>query len=99
NPVTVEVVRKDKRKTNAGEFDVIVVKPNFQSEGLFSEDGEAELEFSDDERHLLVYMWVDLPRVPGGISLHLKSITEGIPVNPESRAAVLGPQSSSAASR
>lgn len=99
NPVTVEVVRKDKRKTDAGEFDVIVVRPNFQSEGLFSEDGEAELEFSDDERRLLVYMWVDMPVIPGGISLHLKSVTEGIPVNPESRAALLGSEGSTAASR
>lgn len=99
NPVTVEVVRRDRRKTPAGEFDVIVVRPSFQSEGLFSEDGEAELEFTDDERRLLVYMWVDMPVVPGGVSLHLKSVTEGIPVNPKSREALLGRASAGAASR
>ena len=99
NPVTVEVVRRDTRKTDAGEFDVIVVRPSFQSEGLFSEDGEAELEFTDDERRLLVYMWVDMPVMPGGVSLHLKSFTEGIPVNPESRATVLGAEDSDTASR
>jgi hypothetical protein len=99
NPVTVEVVRKDTRKTDAGEFDVIVVRPSFQSEGLFSEDGEAQLEFSDDERRLLVYMWVNMPVVPGGVSLHLSSVTQGIPVNPESRATVLGTDGSDAASR
>lgn len=99
NPVTVEVVRKDTRKTDAGEFDVIVVRPSFQSEGLFSEDGEAELEFSDDERRLLVYMWVNMPVVPGGVSLHLSSVTQGIPVNPESRATVLGTAGSDAPSR
>ncbi len=89
NPVTVDVVRKDRRKTDAGTFNTIVVRPSFQSEGLFSQDGEAELHFSDDERRLLVYMKVDLPRFPGGISLHLRSIHEGFPVNPESRAEVL----------
>ena len=89
NPVVVDVVRKDRRKTDAGTFNTIVVRPNFRSEGLFSEDGEAELHFSDDERRLLVYMKVDMPRVPGGISLHLRSIQEGFPVNPESRATVL----------
>jgi hypothetical protein len=89
NPITVKVVRKDRRKTDAGEFNTIVVRPSFRSEGLFSEDGEAELHFSDDERRLLVYMWVDMPRVPGGISLHLRSIQEGFPVNPESRARLL----------
>ena len=92
NPVSVKVLRKDHRKTDAGEFDVIVVKPTFQDEGLFSEDGEAVLEFSDDERRLLVYMWVDMPFIPGGVSLHLESVTEGVPVNPDSRAALLGPE-------
>jgi len=92
NPVEVEVIRKDRRKTDAGEFNTIVVRPTFQSDGLFSQDGEAELHFSDDERRLLVYMWVNMPRVPGGISLHLNAIQEGFPVNPESRAAVLAAQ-------
>jgi len=89
NPVVVEVLRKDRRKTDAGEFNTIVVKPTFQSDGLFSQDGNAELHFSDDERRLLVYMWVNMPRLPGGISLHLNEIREGFPVNPESRAEVL----------
>ncbi len=89
NPVVVRVVRKDRRKTPLGEFNTIVVRPSFQSEGLFSEDGEAELHFSDDERRLLVYMKVDMPNFPGGISLHLQSVQDGFPVNPKSRAAVL----------
>jgi hypothetical protein len=89
NPVVVEVVRKDRRRTNAGEFNTIVVKPTFQSDGLFGQGGNAELHFSDDDRRLLVYMWVNMPRVPGGISLHLNEIHEGFPVNPESRAKAL----------
>ncbi len=89
NPVVVRVLRKDRRKTDAGEFNTIVVSPNFQSEGLFAEGGNAELHFSDDERRLLVYMKVDLPRVPGSLTLHLRSIQDGFPVNPESRAHVL----------
>jgi hypothetical protein len=89
NPVVVEVVRRDKKKTDAGEFNTIVVKPTFQSDGLFEQGGNAELHFSDDDRRLLVYMWVNMPRVPGGISLHLNQIQEGFPVNPESRAKAL----------
>lgn len=89
NPVVVEVLRKDRRKTDAGEFNTIVVKPTFQSDGLFSQGGNAELHFSDDERRLLVYMWVNMPRLPGGISLHLNEVYEGFPVNPASRAEVL----------
>jgi len=86
NPIIVDVVRRDTKKTDAGEFNTIVVRPTFQSEGLFSEDGEAELHFTDDERRILVYMKVDIPRFPGGMSLHLQSIIEGFPVNPDSRA-------------
>ena len=86
NPVTVEVLRKDRRETDAGDFNTIVVRPTFRDEGLFSEEGEAELHFTDDDRRLLVYMWVNMPNFPGGISLHLQSITEGFPVNPSSRA-------------
>jgi hypothetical protein len=90
NPVVVRVLRRDKRKTDAGEFNTIVVSPSFQSEGLFAEGGKAELHFTDDERRILVYMKVDLPRVPGSLTLHLNSIQEGFPVNPESRAELLG---------
>jgi hypothetical protein len=89
NPVVVEVLRKDRKKTNAGEFNTIVVRPTFQSDGLFEQGGDAELHFSDDDRRLLVYTWVNMPRVPGGISLHLNEIHEGFPVNPESRAKAL----------
>jgi hypothetical protein len=89
NPVTLEVLRRDTRETDAGDFNTIVVRPSFQDEGLFSESGEAELHFTDDDRRLLVYMWVNMPNFPGGISLHLQSITEGFPVNPESRARAL----------
>jgi hypothetical protein len=88
NPIVVEVLRKDRRKTDAGEFNTIVVRPTFESEGLFSKDGRAELHFSDDERRLLVYMRVNISG-PGGISLHLKSVQEGFPVNPASRAEIL----------
>ena len=89
NPIRVHVVRKDKRKTPAGEFNTIVVKPTFESEGLFSKDGNAELHFTDDEHRILVYMKVDMPNFPGGVSLHLQSFQGGFPVNPESRAKIL----------
>jgi hypothetical protein len=85
NPVQVRVLRKDRRETDAGEFNTIVVSPSFRSDGLFAEGGNAELHFTDDERRILVYMKVDMPRVPGSLTLHLQSIQEGFPLNPESR--------------
>lgn len=90
NPVVVRVVRKDHRKTDAGEFDTIVVEPTIKTSRMFGEGGEAELHFTDDERRILVYMKVDMPRVPGSLTLHLQSILPGIPVNPTSRAELLG---------
>jgi hypothetical protein len=89
NPVVIEVLRKDRRETEAGVFNTIVVRPVIQTDGLFSEGGEAELHFTDDERRILVYMKADIPNFPGSLTLHLRSIEEGTPVNPESRAEVL----------
>ena len=73
NPVVIEVLRKDRRKVGAGEFNTIVVRPVIRTRGLFSEGGEAEIHFSDDERRLVVYMQTALPLV-GTLSLHLEEI-------------------------
>ncbi len=76
NPVVLEVLRKDRRKVGAGEFNTIVVRPVIKTRGLFSEGGEAEIHFSDDERRLVVYMQTALPLV-GTLSLHLEEIVTG----------------------
>jgi Protein of unknown function (DUF3108) len=89
NPVVVNVIRKDHRKTDAGEFNTIVVQPIIRTSRMFGEGGHAELHFTDDERRILVYMKADMPRIPGSLTLHLQSILEGFPVNPDSRADVM----------
>lgn len=86
NPVVVHVVRKDRRETEAGTFNTIVVKPVIKTDGLFGEGGDAELHFTDDDRRLLVYMRSNIPKFPGSLTLHLRSIQEGVPLHPESRA-------------
>jgi len=48
NPVVIQVERKERIKVPAGEFNAIVVKPIIKSKGLFSENGDAEIWFSDD---------------------------------------------------
>ena len=85
NPVVIEVLRRDQRETEGVRYNTIVVKPTIQTKGLFA-GGGAELHFTDDERRILVYMKSDLPGFPGSLTLHLKSIEEGVPLNPESRA-------------
>ena len=54
NPVVIQVVRKERIKVPAGEFDAIVVKPIIKSKGLFSENGQAEVWFSDDSSRTLL---------------------------------------------
>ncbi len=85
NPVEIRVLRKDRRETEAGVFNTIVVQPIIQTKGLFSQGGKAELHFTDDERRLLVYLKSDIPKFPGSLTLHLQSIQEGLPLNPAAR--------------
>lgn len=85
NPVVVKVIRRDHRKTDAGEFNTIVVKPLIKTKGLFGEGGDAELHFTDDERRILVYMKSNIPKFPGSLSLHLEEIREALPLNPDAR--------------
>lgn len=73
NPVVLHVLRRDRRKVGAGEFNTIVVRPVIKTRGLFSEGGEAEIHFSDDDRRLIVYLKSNLPLV-GTLSLHLEEV-------------------------
>ena len=91
NPVTVTVLRRDRRKTEAGEFATIVVQPTIQTRGLF-QGGDAEIHFTDDARRIPVYVKSNIPKFPGSLTLHLKEIHTGVPLHPGSRArAVLRP--------
>jgi hypothetical protein len=78
NPVILKVLRKDRVTVPAGTFNTIVVQPVIKTRGLFSEGGEAEIHFSDDNRRLMVYM---KSRVPGmNLSLHLRDFVGGRPL-------------------
>lgn len=78
NPVVIKVLRKDRREVGAGTFNTIVVQPTIRTRGLFSQGGQAEIHFSDDERRLIVYMKINLPLV-GTLSLHLEEIGHAAP--------------------
>ncbi len=70
NPVIINVVRKERIKVPAGEFDAIVVRPIIKSKGLFSENGQAEVWFSDDSVRTLLKLKTKLPF--GTLTLELK---------------------------
>ncbi|HKH94564.1 MAG TPA: DUF3108 domain-containing protein [Gemmatimonadaceae bacterium] len=71
NPVTIRVLRRERIRVPAGEFDAIVVQPIIKSRGLFSEDGHAEIWLSDDENHIMLQMKSGLKI--GSLNLFLKS--------------------------
>src|SRR4029453_97003 len=74
NPVVLRVVRLETVKVPAGTYNTVVVRPTIKTSGLFGEGGQAELFFSDDERHVLVQLRSKV-KVVGSLSLHLKSYT------------------------
>ena len=89
NPVVIEVLRRDQREVDGVVYNTIVVNPLIPDGGMFSERGNAELHFTDDERRILVYLKSNIPNFPGSLTLHLQSIQEGFPLNPDSRAEAL----------
>jgi hypothetical protein len=86
NPVVVRVLRREQRETEGVVYNTIVVAPEIRTRGMFSKGGKAEIHFTDDERRIPVYVKSDIPNFPGSLTLHLRSIQEGVPLNPESRA-------------
>jgi len=71
NPIVLRVVRRETVTVPAGTFQTVVVRPTIKTSGLFGEGGEAELFFSDDQRHTLVQMRSKVPII-GSLSLHLR---------------------------
>jgi hypothetical protein len=70
NPVVIKVDRREHIKVPAGEFDAIVLKPIIKSKGLFGENGQAEVWFSDDSTRTLLRLKSKLPI--GTLYLELK---------------------------
>lgn len=70
NPVAVSVVRREAVTVPAGRFDALVLKPVIRSEGVFSQDGRAEIWLSNDERRWMVQMVTHLAF--GTITLRLR---------------------------
>ena len=69
--MTIRVVRRERIRVPAGEFDAIVIQPVIKSRGLFGENGHAEVWLSDDENHIMLQMKSGLKI--GSLNLFLKS--------------------------
>ncbi len=73
NPVRIKVVRRETIKVPAGEYATVVLQPTFQSRGIFSEDGKAEVWLTDDDYRIMVQMKTSLKI--GSINLYLRRFT------------------------
>lgn len=77
NPVILKVLRREEVRVPAGSFQTVVVRPIIQTDGLFSEGGEAEVYISDDEERRIVQLKSRMK--VGSLSMYLKSYEPGRP--------------------
>lgn len=71
NPVVIRVLRRERVRVPAGEFDAIVIQPIIKTSGIFSEGGQAEIWLSDDSRRMMLQMKTRLSF--GSLNLYLRS--------------------------
>lgn len=71
NPVVIRVLRRERVKVPAGEFQAIVLQPIIKTSGIFSEGGQAEIWLSDDDRRMMLQMKSRLSF--GSLNLYLRS--------------------------
>lgn len=56
NPVRIRVLRRETVTVPAGTFKTVVLQPTFQTKGIFSQNGRAEVWITDDDRRMMVQM-------------------------------------------
>lgn len=71
NPVIIRVLRRERVRVPAGEFDAIVLQPIIKTSGIFAEGGQAEIWLSDDASRMMVQMKTRLSF--GSLNLYLRS--------------------------
>ena len=79
NPVVIKVVRKDTIDLPAGRFAAIVLQPSIKTNGLFSENGHAEIWLSDDEHRILLRMDTHFAFITLGLQLRKVSYGTLVP--------------------
>ncbi len=79
NPVVIRVLRKDTIDVPAGRFAAIVLQPTIKTNGLFSENGHAEIWLSDDEHRILLRMDTHFAFITLGLQLRKVSYGTLVP--------------------
>lgn len=75
-PLTLKVLKKEKVKVPAGEFDCLVVEPVMRAEGIFKAKGRIWVWLTDDQFRMPVLMKTEVFFL-GSISAQLKSFVRG----------------------
>ena len=75
NPVVLSGLRNDTVTVNAGTFATVVVRPSIKANGLFSENGDAQIWFSDDASRYPVQVKTKFSKF--SLTLTLQSVTAG----------------------
>jgi hypothetical protein len=70
NPVRIRVLRAETVTVPAGTFQTVVLQPTFQTKGIFSQNGRAEVWITDDDRRMMVQMKSKLSF--GSLNLYLQ---------------------------
>jgi hypothetical protein len=71
NPVRVTVVRRERIKVPAGEFDAFVLQPKIRAKGIFNESANAEVWIADDDTRMMLQLKTRLPF--GSVQFQLRS--------------------------
>ncbi|HEY0996492.1 MAG TPA: DUF3108 domain-containing protein [Gemmatimonadaceae bacterium] len=87
NPVVLAGVGTETVKVGAGRFASTVVKPSIRANGLFSENGDAQIWFSDDANRYPVQVKTKFSKF--SLTLTLQDVVEGDRLAQEQRVAAL----------
>jgi len=75
NPVRVTVVRRERIRVPAGEFDAVVLQPSIKAKGIFAENARAEVWIADDDTRMMLQMKTKLPF--GSVQFQLREVVKG----------------------
>ena len=76
NPVVLTGLRQETVKVDAGTFATTVVRPTIRTSGIFGEDGDAKVWFTDDANRYPVQVKAKFSKFT--LTLELKSVTAGV---------------------
>ena len=79
NPVVLAGVGEERVKVDAGTFDATIVRPKIKANGIFSENGDARIWFSADDRRIPVQVKSRFAKF--NLTLTLQSVTPGDPAS------------------